>query len=225
MKLIQTDIENIITEYVDKIEKKYPPSDNSQIVYKQSLKAMAGIDLGSHTNQDVQQIVETYLYTWGNMGRLLGREEFRGWQSRLTKELQYNHKMLEGLRKKRLETVNLSEFDADIKKCYKSFRDVVGRIASAKVLHLVSPDFFPIWDNAIAEGVRKELAAREDWTIEAFSPDDYYEFMKAIQQFTRKNSKVLSDLVLKYGKSKLRIIDECLLCAVRRPFSLFFGTM
>ena len=63
----------------------------------------------------------------------------------------------------------------------------------------------------------RQRAKQQNTTLNA-------EFRKWLKRYTRENSKVLSDLSHKYGKSKLRIVDECLLCAVRRPLSLFFGT-
>lgn len=217
------DVNELVAEYVRKCEEQYPPSMKSQKVYKESLDAMKGIvDLRNITEKDIEEIVRSYLYNWGAMQRVLGKSEFQNWQSKLKKAIQSNDDMLEEFRSKDL-IEDISPFKEQIKSCYGSFKAIVERVAATKVLHLICPDFFPMWDNAIAEGVRNEFPEKDDkgTRIKAFSTDDYYRFMQVIQDFLRDHENVWSKLAGEEGKSKLRIIDECLYWAVRRPFYLF----
>ena len=71
----------LVTEYVRKHNERYDPSDKPQKVYTTSLEQIGKINLGGITEKDVDTIVEKYLYTWGGMGRVLGRKDmWDDWQ-------------------------------------------------------------------------------------------------------------------------------------------------
>lgn len=201
---------DIIKRYVDQIEK-----ENPQGVYKKCLGEIAGIGLQSIDIESAGQVLKDYLYTWGKMGRVVGQNI--SWQSSLTREIRRKSDMLEGFRHKELENEALSGCEENIKKCYDSFQKIVWQVAAAKVLHLLCPNFFPPWENAIAKSYRRVVSKNRN--IEDFSADDYYRFMEWIQRFIKEHSKTLSELADYYGKTKVRIVDECLLYAVRNPFS------
>jgi len=101
---------------------------------------------------------------------------------------------------------------------YSSLRSIIGPIASAKVLHLICPNFFPLWDNGIADGLRAEHSGIVD--LKPFSAQDYFEFMKKLQSLLRKYDELWSSLSQSYKKGKLKIVDECLWYIVRTPFAL-----
>lgn len=221
-------VDELVTEYVRECEVKYDPSsskknEKSQKAYSESLDNMGEIDLGNITEGDVERIVKRYLCDWGGMRRVLGQKGFQDWRSELTRAIQSNHKTLKGFRSKDLINVELSEFKTDIERLYESFETIVGRIAATKVLHLVCPNFFPMWDNKIADGVRNGFPKKGDkgTRIKAFSAADYYRFIQAMQIFLREHQEALSSLACEYHNTKLRVLDECLFWATSRPFYLF----
>jgi hypothetical protein len=211
-------MKQVIKEYVKRFGQKY--NDN---VYNKYLKEAEKIGLDSITEKEVEEVIKPFLYQWGRMGRVLGRQKFQNWGSNLAKQIRSNYDKLEDFKSKDLVNINpdLSKFESDIKKCYESFKGAVGPIAAVKVLHLICPYFFPLWDNDIAKAIRNEFNGRNE-KVEEFSGGDYYRFMQQIKDFIEKYKKVLSDLSVQYKKGKLKILDECLWWATHRSLSLFF---
>jgi len=214
--------ERIIEEYVKRFEQAY----TNRSTYSQRLKEMAEIKLADITQTDVERVIRKFLYQWGRMGRILGRQEYAGWQKRLAEQIRSSSGKLRSFRQKDLADpkLQLGNFDSDIKKLYGSFKGIVGRTAATKALHLICPNFFPMWDNDIARAVRSEIQRKEEKsnTIEDFSSADYYRFVGQVLNFIKKYETVLSDLATQHKKGKLKILDEFLWWATHRPLSLFF---
>lgn len=203
-------IEQVVKEYVERFEQ----ASVGNPVYSKYLEAMGRVDLYTVTVKEVTEVIQPFLYKWGGMGRKLGQKEFQDWKSNLAKQIQLNHKKLGDFKTEDLANTDINKYEPDIKNCYSLFKKAVGRIAAAKVLHLICPNFFPLWDNDIAKGTG----------IVEFSAGDYYRFMQEMQSFIRKYKKVLSDLATQYKWSVLKIVDECLWWATKRPLCLFFET-
>ena len=214
--------EGIIEEYVKRFEQAYTDSST----YTQRLQEMAEIKLADIAQADVERVIRRFLYQWGRMGRVLGRSEFRDWESDVAKLVRAKCEKLEDFRRKDLadSRLNVSEFELDLKKLYDCFKHIVGPVAATKVLHLICPNFFPMWDNDIARAVRSEIQRKEERnnTIEEFSAADYYRFVGQVLNFIKKYETVLSDLAAQYKKGELKILDEFLWWVTHRPLSLFF---
>jgi len=209
--------ELLIKECVRQHEQKY----GTDAVYSGSLEKMRQVDLDNITEETVERIVEPFLYEWGRMGRVLGRPDFRDWQSDLAVQIRSKHKVLTVFRDRHLLEVSLGDFESDVRNCYDSFRHTVGQIASVKVLHLICPDFFPLWDNAIAKGIRTELVENTNGErIKEFSSADYYRFMRGIQTLLNRYREVFKQLANQHAKRQLRILDEFLWWVTHRPLSL-----
>jgi len=207
--------EQLIREYVDQFEEKHAgPS-----VYAKCLEEMGQLDLGQITEGEIRKVLQPFLYRWGRMGRVLNGEEFKGWQRRLAKQIRAVHEKLRGLEAMQLQTVSLIHSSPDTIRCYESLEEaVIDPIAVVRVLHLVCPDFFPLWDTRIRKAVIAELADRSGDRYSVFA---YYCFMQAIQDFATKYDEVLSELAEQYGKGKLKIVDEAL-WASPKPLSFLF---
>ena len=203
----------VIRECVKRWESEFDDS-----IYNKCLEAVKNADLRNVAS--LKSEIRRFLFVWGRMGRVLGRVEYRNWESSLAEKIESNCRELEELRMKDLECVNLDRYETVIKKCYESFKETVGPIAAVKVLHLICPNFFPLWDNGIADAVRREC---EDEKVEEFSASDYFRFVKNIQGFIKSYERVLTELVAKYKKRKLRILDEFLWWIVHRPLSLYLA--
>lgn len=162
-------------------------------------------------------ILSQFLTAWGVI-RVVGRE--RSWKNNLSKTIRRRMGDLEKFREIKLEKTALDpNMERKIKECYGDFSKALKNVAAAKVLHLLCPDFFPPWENLIIDGYRSEVYDDEPNKPEKGSPKDYFEFVKWIQGFIQNYSQLLSALSKEYRVSKVRIVDECLLCAVRYPFS------
>jgi len=211
----------LIKEVVEQCECEYP--DKTYIKCLKKVEKANLKDITTLKTANGKSIIKSFLYEWGTMGRVLGRKEFQGWESRLKKQVESNLKELTRLRKKHLEHVYLYKYEQDIRKCYNSFRQAVkSPIAAAKTLHLICPDFFPAWDNSIADAIRKECEENKD---EEFSATDYFNFMKVIQSFLKRNEQVLTELARRYKKRKMRIVDEFFWWIVRRPLHFYLKKM
>jgi hypothetical protein len=216
------DTNTAIRAIVDKHEAIY----RGDSPYNNAITDMTTIDLANISQSDVVDVVEPFLYDWGKMGRVLGQERFSGWQGKVTNIIRSNSGILKQFQNRNIEYENLSNHRHEIAMLYESFKAATGQIASAKILNLICPNFFPLWDNGIANAVRVELAHLEgcgfDKSIEVFSGADYLRFMEGIKLFISRHSDVLLLLSNQYQQRKLRIIDECFWWIVRRPFFLIF---
>lgn len=209
--------EEIVQEYVKRLNQGTRGYD-----YKQGLKDMEKLDLKNITTDDVGRVIEPFLYEWGWMQRVLERMEHLTWREDLATQIHYIHDKIEDFERKDLGEVHLAEHESDIKSCYESFKEAVGPVAAAKALHFICPDFFPPWDRKIAKAARRERKL-DIWRVgkvEEYSAEDYYVFTEQVQAFVRKRH-LISKLANQYGKSKVKIADECLWMATQRPLSLF----
>lgn len=221
------DIDELIDIYVLECEHEYDPifskrNEKSQKAYSESINFIGKIDFENITEDNIkrlQQVVKDYLYQWGRMQQLLGRPDYRDhWVSYVVKEIVSNQK-LKDFRDKDLVDEKLEEIKEDIKKCYKKFENIVGRIGASKILHLVCPHFFPLWDNIIANAHRNEFKTK----IQFATSEEYYRFMLTIQYFLKNHEEIFSSLAQEYCKTKLGVIYECLFWAAHRPFHLFLS--
>ena len=216
------DANEMIKAIVDKHEDVY----GGDSLYNSAITQMAAIDLSNIDKSDVIGIVERFLYEWGRMGRVLGRIEYLGWQEKVVEIVKVNAENLRRFQKKIIENEDLDDYKVEIVKLYKTLKGITGSIASAKILNLICPNFFPLWDNAIADAVRVELAHIEsyrfDKSVKVFSGEDYFRFMVGIKLFMVKHAGIISLLSRQYQQKKLKIVDECFWSLVRRPFYLIF---
>jgi len=185
--------------------------------YKQGLEDMEKLNLMNITKNDVEEIIKPFLYEWGGMRRVLDRGEHLTWEEDLAAQIHEVSNELQGFKQQYLRKVNLAKHESDIKRCYGSFKEAVGRVAAAKVLHFVCPNFFPPWDTKIAEAAKGERNQK----VKEYSAEDYYMFMQQVQTFIKKRS-IIPKLANHYKKSEVKIADECLWMATQRPFYLFF---
>ena len=200
----------VIEECVKQFEKRAstePRYGQQEKDYEDCLKRMRKADLQNITRKQIE-IIRRFLYKWGGMGRVLARRKYRGWENKLMNLIKKHSGKLEKFRKMRLINLDFTIFEKELKDIIKQFRDVLGEIATAKVLHLICPDVFPLWDTAI----RKE-----------FYDKDYYQFMQEMQKFVKDYDKLLSKLANQYKKNELKVLDEFLWWMANKPLSLIFN--
>jgi hypothetical protein len=216
------DANEIIKAIVDKHEDVY----GGDPLYKNTITRMAAIDLSNINESDVISIVERFLYEWGGMQRVLGRIEYLGWQEKVAEIVKANAENLKRFQKRVIENEDLDDYKVEIVRLYETFEGITRPTASAKILNIICPNFFPLWDNRIANAVRVELAHIESYAfdkrVKVFSGEDYFRFMVGIKLFMVKHTDIISSLSRQYQQKKLRIVDECLWSLARRPFYLIF---
>lgn len=84
---------------------------------------------------------------------------------------------------------------------FTDFEQVLGPVGAAKCLHLLAPDFFPLWDRAIAKAYGVYLAPRGKNAVK------YLDFMKiSREQINRLRKK------RKGAKHLIKAIDEYNYC-------------
>jgi len=207
----------VISHYVESFENLFSRDFKDYTTY---LNMMANTKLVGINGDDVRGVLRPFLYGWGRMGRVLGGKEYRGWETKLAKQIRTNCSLLESFKASNIDNTSLGKYQLDIEKSYESFRQVIGNIASAKALHLICPNFFPAWDNRIADGVRDEFLTKGGYKTKPFTGADYYAFMYVIQNLMKTHDVTLVSLSKKYNKSKMKILDEFLWWAANRPLSV-----
>jgi len=175
-------IKKCIEQYIEQYEKEWSFADS--LIYKGCLEALKRIDLSKIEEKDVKGPIRTFLINWGMMGRVVGRLK-KGWEKELATKIKID--------------------------CYKSLRIIVGPTSASKILHLICPNFFPMWDCDI----RKLISNIYKWRKNSHkgigeSPEGYYKFIQEIQVFLKKYDEVLLELSKQYDKGKLKLIDEFL---------------
>jgi len=189
---------------VDEYEEKYGIMD---CVYVQCTKEFSSLKLSEMNELHKTRIIETFLFDWGKMQRVLGHNGIEAICKKI-KEKRFAYR-IEPMRKKGLKSVKLEEqkslivdlFDEIAKISFKSKnkRDKsVGSTAASKVLHLCCPDLFLMWDDNIRKGYEKRNGDGED----------YFQFLDDMQKLWNALDETIEELQRKYGKRATRIIDE-----------------
>lgn len=197
-----------IKRCVEEQMKEWRFSDD--LIYDSCVKEVEKVkDFCEIKERDISGPIKTFLYNWGLMGRVLRRldkgDKNKNWESQLMNKIQENCGRFKKFRTLHLEDCNIEELKSEIEDCYAAIKDIVKPTSAAKTLHLLSCNFFPLWDEAIrvkANNEFKDRIGRIDGT-----PEGYFNFMLAIQIRLRQYDKTLSRLSVKYNKPKLRILD------------------
>ena len=174
-------------------------------IYFPCINDLKNVDLKNIKDIDVYGPIKMFLSNWGIMGRVLARKKYKGWEKKLKTKISQISDKLEKFRDIQLETTNLEQWENDIEVCYKEIRNIVGPTSTSKTLHIICPSFFPLWDDNIRKLTRVST-----------KPVDYYNFMNKSKNFIKNNKKVITRLSKKYGKPKLKIVDEYLYNISRR---------
>lgn len=104
------------------------------------------------------------------------------------------------LRQRSIGSLVVSD-EAEIVSVFTDFEQVLGPVGAAKCLHLLAPDFFPLWDRAIAEAYGVYLAKR------GRNGKKYYHFMETTRDQVLRLRKER-----KRTKHLVKAIDEFNYC-------------
>jgi len=193
--------------------------------YSGPVEQMRNITLRNIRCTDVERIVRPFLLKWGKMQRVVCQVD--QWEHRIADSIVSKANLLEQLRERKLEDheIDLAEYKVDIEELYASFKEVVRQTAAAKILHLICPDFMPMWDTLIEQGFRAEYNARveRDKHVKSFSDVEYFLYVQEVQRVLRTYSEPIERVSARYNRSKLRLLDQCFIWAVRRPLFSFLN--
>jgi len=103
-------------------------------------------------------------------------------------------------RNRNISTIANADKDSIIN-LFTSFQDILKPVGAAKALHLLCPNFFPIWDNKIAIAYNLRLISVDT------NPNKYLSFV-----YIQQNQAAQLPEELPNGISKLKAIDEYNYC-------------
>ena len=208
-------------ELIDKVDKLEKESELGECVYLGAIEKLrdARANLRRLDDvEDVQRVIRPFLIQWGMMGRVVGRQGLE-WK-RLGRTLQNLEGEFQKLRGKRLLLAKLDEEQvaSAIKNIYRKL-DPIPYLGSpttvSKILHLLNPELFVMWDNDIRKGYKKKNRLIRD------TPEGYLEFLKetrkelkeALGDRQQETGKVLGEIEQEIrhrykNKTLARIVDE-----------------
>lgn len=207
-----------LIENVDRLEEKI---GSTEPIYFESIEKLREVreDL---TKLDIDRhllgVVRSFLIRWGNMARVVGQGGL-DWEG-FGHTIRALEPEFAKLRDKRFLAVDFNEeiFSNVVKTIYKELRrfpKLGGPTAISKVLHLLNPEIFVMWDGSI----RKVYHLR-DRRVDEF-PKGYLEFLKeaqneikeAFSDYKRESGKgfdkIEQEIRSKFkNKTLARIVDE-----------------
>lgn len=165
----------------------------AELVYLQAVKELRcdGVteDICNLKKSHMNEIIKPFLVTWGEMGRHIKQLTESDWEE-LLHNLQDAQKAFKGLKGK---TLLNADFDAlsDFIKCLFKAMEVnhVGATSKSKILHLLNPELFVMWDDRIRKEGRYQNTA-----------EGYIKFLKTMKSCAEK-------IVGETGKSPIEFID------------------
>ncbi len=207
-----------LVNVVDEFERE---TELGECIYFEAMKKLENVqtDLGKLDDvQHVKRVIKPFLVQWGMIGRVIGRKGLE-WE-KLGRMLRGLEKEFKQLRGKKLLTINFDEesISSSIRAIYRELDSIpyIGSpTAISKILHLLNPEIFVMWDNDIREMYKKKNKHIRD------TPEGYLEFLKETQKElkeafeerqkqTGKNfNEIEQEIRGRYkNKTLARIIDE-----------------
>jgi len=194
--------EQMFVDLVEDAEEKYGIID---CIYNLCIKEFSEIELNQMNEKNKIRIINPFLLTWGNMTRVLG---YRGIKAVCKKIVTLNSR-LEPFRKNNLFLMQLENLKDFIVKLFDEIRQTefnnkkgeiksIGPTSTSKILHLICPDFFIMWDSKIRAEYKKNNANGEN----------YFEFLMEMKSLWESHKTTIKDLEHKFGKKHTRIIDQ-----------------
>lgn len=209
--------ENLI-ESVNKCEEEF---ELTECIYFGAIEKLRNVqkNLGKIDDiRHVRRVIKPFLIQWGMMNRVAGQKNLE-WK-KLGETLRKLEKEFAKLRGKRFLNIKFNDENVSsaIKNIYRKI-DLIpqlgGRTCEPKILHLLNPEIFVMWDEAIEKNYKRKNSRIRD------SPEGYLEFLKEAQKELREAledhqketgkglDEIEEEIQHKYkNKTLARIIDE-----------------
>jgi len=157
--------------------------------------AIALVDLAEkdHAPLNLAEAIAVLLQTW-NKAFYQYRGGFKQKDLAAIEQLTDRHtELLSSFRPREIN--NFDDTDETIvESLFREFEPVVGPVGTAKILHLLAPNFFPLWDRKIAGKYRCRITTGSNGA-------KYVRFMKQCQN-------QIKQLVNEGAKPNLKLLDE-----------------
>jgi hypothetical protein len=176
-------------------------------------------EISDENLKKITHAVLTFLFAWNSTfyRGCIFKEDFI---MKIKDKINKNKKKLDSFKKKCIYELNPSDKN-NIKDLYESFSEVLAckkkvkgnknstktiqsPVSTAKFLHIICPNFFPLWDRAIAEryGCR--------WGKSEFSFESYWEYMVKVKEQINNIEGTKTDRIKEILKEYtiLKLIDE-----------------
>ena len=209
---------------------------NDDPLYFQCIRRMEAANVCCMTTADTK-IIWNFIITWGGMRRT-------GKGANIPKTggvIEKYGNFLQRARRQDLHGRTLQVDRQTIEDLFDDLYPLVGAISSAKILHLICPGFFPLWDQAIINGYNSSYKAKHGSPLvelvrvpnttygKRASGRGYYDFMEFTRAFIGKHHHQLTQIqaalknahVHNYEKSLLKLVDEFNMHATHVPFYYF----
>jgi len=224
-----TEIERIIEAYI--YEQNSLQTDDPK--YFACINYFATFNLTSLGPKELE-VIRDFLFKWGHMGRT-GIDPT---DPELGLIIKKHSEFLESARKQELHKSSILPDKQTIAIIFENLNSLVGPISASKILHLISPGFFQLWDNGVIDGCNssKQFKYKSD-LIEMVEKENtkgshrpsgngYYSFMEFTQSFINKYINVLTQIqtVLNSqaqcagSKTLVKMADEFNMFATKKPF-------
>ena len=146
----------------------------AEYVYFKALEKLEPVraDLSKlETKEHVKGIIKIFLIQWGMMGRTVNKRDL-DWEQ-LSKQLRNSKEAFQKLQGKSLLDIDLDDVEVrdNIKRTYDAIRiKYIGATAISKILHLLNPEIYVMWD----KDIRKKYKVVE-------SAEGYFDFLKQMK--------------------------------------------
>jgi len=207
-----------LVEKVNELEEEY---ELTECIYFGAIENLTEVQEDVSKLDDVRhmrRVIKLFLTNWGNMNRVVSRDGLK-WKE-LGETIRQSKKEFDELRKQRFISTEFKEKTVSdaIKKIYgriKKYPYLRGPTSMSKILHLLNPEIFVMWDEEIRKNYKKKNNLIRD------TPEGYLEFLKENQKeilealYDRQKEvgkgleEIEQELTRKHGNRTLaRIMDE-----------------
>lgn len=165
-------------DLIDKVDNLEEEVELAECIYLGAIEKLRDVqhDLSKLDDvQHVRRVIKPFLIQWGLMGRVAGRKNL-DWK-KLGQTLRESEKEFKELRGETFLTINFNEEKIShiIKSLYHELDSIPylgGLTTITKVLHLINPEIFVLWDEDIRKGYKKKNSRIRN------TPEGYLEFLK-----------------------------------------------
>lgn len=172
----------------------YEKNEPRDLFYRIAIE-LTTLAIDNRTSITLSEAIASLLQTWNRsyyQYRKFDGQHFHDIEELIEKTLP----LVRELRDNRIGCSN-----AEIRNLYTDYEKVLGPVGAAKCLHLLVPDFFPLWDRAIAEKYGLPLRKTGD------NAKLYIEFL----EHTREQRDRIEEKQI-HGRHLLKAIDEYNYC-------------
>jgi hypothetical protein len=192
-------------DLIDNISKLEDEYELTECIYFGAIEKLKEVQEDVSKIDDVkhmQRIIKLFLINWGMMNRVVGRKDLE-WK-KLSETLRSLRNEFRELRDKKFSTINFNENAIS-----NAIRTIYGKLdpfpylgsptTLSKILHLLNPEIFVMWDNEIVKKYK-----RRNFRVNT-TPEGYLEFLKDTQ---KEIKEALNDCQKESGKQLDEIEKE-----------------